>query len=120
MQIDQVLSHLKKHGQLLDLEIASATGIALAEVRKSLADLTTRGEISQCSVTHFNGDKLSRGSSAGFRVMCRPSRLVARPGPPKASRRTRNRARFAFIGQAKPCKRFSPTTHSTASRLNSC
>lgn len=57
MQADQVLSHLKKHGQLLDLEIASATGIALTQVRKSLADLTSRGEISQCSVTHFNGDK---------------------------------------------------------------
>jgi hypothetical protein len=57
MQTDQVLSHLKKHGQLLDVEIATATGITLAEVRKSLADLTTRGEISQCSVTHFNGNK---------------------------------------------------------------
>jgi hypothetical protein len=57
MQTDQVLSYLKKHGQLLDLEIASATGIALAQVRRSLADLTTRGEISQCSVTHFHGDK---------------------------------------------------------------
>jgi hypothetical protein len=57
MQTDQVLRHLKKHGQLLDLEIASATGIALLQVRKSLADLATRGEISQCSVTHFNGDK---------------------------------------------------------------
>ena len=56
MHADQVLSHLKKHGQLLDLEIASATGIELAQVRKSLADLTKRGEISQCSVTHFNGN----------------------------------------------------------------
>lgn len=61
MQTDQVLSHLKKHGQLLDLEIASATGIALAQVRRSLADLTTRGEISQCRVTHFNGDKRIEG-----------------------------------------------------------
>ena len=57
MQADQVLSHLKKHGQLLDLEIASATGLALTEVRTSLADLTSRGEISQCSVTLFNGNK---------------------------------------------------------------
>jgi FaeA-like protein len=57
MHTDQVLSHLKKHGQLLDLEIASATGIALDQVRESLADLTARGKISQCSVTHFHGDK---------------------------------------------------------------
>jgi hypothetical protein len=57
MQTSQVLSHMKKHGQLLDLEIASATGIALVQVRKSLAELTTRGEISQCSVSHFSGNK---------------------------------------------------------------
>jgi hypothetical protein len=57
MQTNLVLNHLKKHGQLLDLEIASATGIALVQVRKSLADLTSRGEISQCSVTHFHGNK---------------------------------------------------------------
>lgn len=56
MHTDQVLSHLKKHGQLLDLEIASATGIDLPQVRKSLADLSMRGEISQCSVTHYNGN----------------------------------------------------------------
>jgi len=57
MHTDKVLSHLKKHGQLLDFEIASATGIALPQVRKSLADLTARKEISQCSVTLFNGNK---------------------------------------------------------------
>lgn len=61
MQTDQVLNHLKKHGQLLDLEIASATGIALPQVRKALADLIARKEISQCSVTHFNGNKRVEG-----------------------------------------------------------
>ncbi|MDP3419628.1 MAG: ArsR family transcriptional regulator [Thiobacillus sp.] len=61
MQTDQVLNHLKKHGQLLDLEIASATGIALPQVRKVLADLMARKEISQCSVTHFNGNKRVEG-----------------------------------------------------------
>ncbi len=75
MHTDQVLSHLKKHGQLLDLEIASATGIALVQVRKSLADLTTRGEISQCSVTHFNGDKRVDG------IQCRISGYVPPAAP---------------------------------------
>jgi len=75
MQTDQVLSHLKKHGQLLDLEIASATGIALVQVRKSLADLTTRGEISQCSVTHFNGGKRVEG------IQCRISGYVPPAAP---------------------------------------
>lgn len=75
MQTDQVLNHLKKHGQLLDLEIASATGIALSEVRKSLADLTSRKEISQCSVTHFNGNKRIEG------IQCRISGYVPPVAP---------------------------------------
>ncbi len=75
MQTDQVLSHLKKHGQLLDLEIASATGIALVQVRKALADLTTRGEISQCSVTHFRGNKRIEG------IQCRISGYVPPVAP---------------------------------------
>ena len=75
MQTDQVLNHLKKHGQLLDLEIASATGIARSEVRKSLADLTSRKEISQCSVTHFNGNKRIEG------IQCRISGYVPPVAP---------------------------------------
>jgi hypothetical protein len=77
MQTDQVLSHLKKHGQLLDLEIASSMGISLDQVRKSLAELTTRGEISQCSVTHFNDNKRVDG------FQCRISGYV----PPVAAGR---------------------------------
>ena len=75
MQTDEVLSYLKKHGQLLDLEIASATGIALAQVRKALADLTARGEISQCSVTHFKGNKRIDG------IQCRISGYVPPVAP---------------------------------------
>jgi hypothetical protein len=75
MHTDKVLSHLKKHGQLLDLEIASATGIALPQVRKSLADLATRKEISQCSVTHFNGGKRIDG------IQCRISGYVPPVAP---------------------------------------
>lgn len=55
MHTTEVLLHLKKHGQLLDSEIAEALGLPLAEVRISLSDLSTRGEISKCSVTKYNG-----------------------------------------------------------------
>lgn len=54
---DPILLHLKKHGQLLDSEIAAATGIPLSRVRASLFDLSARGEISKCSVTRFNKGK---------------------------------------------------------------
>lgn len=79
---DKVLSHLKKHGQLLDLEIASATGIALPLVRKSLADLTSRKEISQCSVTHFNGGKRIDG------FQCRISGYVPPVAPGRKAGKT--------------------------------
>jgi predicted ArsR family transcriptional regulator len=52
-----ILQYLKKHGQLLDSEIAAATGIPLAQVRISLTDLLEQGEISICSVTRFNNGK---------------------------------------------------------------
>lgn len=82
MQTDQVLNHLKKHGQLLDLEIASATGIALPQVRKALADLIARKEISQCSVTHFNGNKRVEG------FQCRISGYVPPVAPGRKAGKT--------------------------------
>ncbi|MFP5408872.1 MAG: transcriptional regulator [Gammaproteobacteria bacterium] len=82
MQTDQVLNHLKKHGQLLDLEIASATGIALPQVRKVLADLMARKEISQCSVTHFNGNKRVEG------FQCRISGYVPPVAPGRKAGKT--------------------------------
>jgi hypothetical protein len=84
MQTDQVLSHLKKHGQLLDLDIASATGIPLAQVRKSLADLATRGEISQCSVTHFNGNKRIEGIQCRISGYVPPAAPGRKAGPTKS------------------------------------
>lgn len=85
MHTDQVLSHLKKHGQLLDFEIASATGIALVQVRKSLADLTTRGEISQCNVTHFNGNKRIEGIQCRISGYVPPVAPGRKAGPSKSS-----------------------------------
>lgn len=50
----QILAYLKRHGQLLDSEIASATGISLKNVRAFLTDLSVRGEISRCNVIRYN------------------------------------------------------------------
>lgn len=84
MHTDQVLSHLKKHGQLLDLEIASATRIELAEVRKSLTDLAARGKISQCSVTRFKGGKRIHG------IQCRISGYVPPVTPGRRAKPTKS------------------------------
>jgi len=70
-----VFEHLKKHGQLLDLEIAAATGIALDDVRASLAVLSAQGDISRCSVTSYvNGEAIE-----GFQ--CRLAGYFPRPAP---------------------------------------
>ena len=61
MHTNPVLEYLKKHGQLLDSEIATATGISLKQVRLSLSDLSARGEISRCTVTTFKDGKPIEG-----------------------------------------------------------
>jgi len=43
--MDEILQHLKKNGEQLDTEIAVATGISLATVRRHLADLTAKYEV---------------------------------------------------------------------------
>jgi predicted ArsR family transcriptional regulator len=65
MNTAPILQYLKKHGQHLDSEIASATGIPLQKVRASISALTSSGEISQCSVTRFNDGKPVQG------ILCR-------------------------------------------------
>lgn len=52
-----IIKCLKKHGQLLDREIAKETGIPLSTVRDSLSSLSERGEISHCSVTRYDNGK---------------------------------------------------------------
>lgn len=62
MHTTTIINCLKKHGQLLDLEIAKETGIPLSAVRHSLSDLSEQGEISRCSVTRYDSGKPVKGS----------------------------------------------------------
>jgi hypothetical protein len=69
-----ILEYLKKHGQKVDYEIAAAMDIPLPEIRSSLSDLSSRGEISRCSVTRFANGEPVEG------MLCR----IAGTIPPKA------------------------------------
>ncbi len=80
MHATLILQHLKKHGQLVDWEIASAMDITLANVRDSLIQLSARGDISQCTVIRFLDGKPIEG------ILCR----VAGTIPPKAPGRKPN------------------------------
>lgn len=54
-----VFEHLKEHGQLLDPEIAAATGGVLDDVRVSRTVLSAQGDIFRCSVTSdVNGESI--------------------------------------------------------------
>lgn len=75
MSTAPILLQLKKHGQLLDSEIAAATGLSLQKVRHSLSDLSSRGEISQCNVTRFSSGKPVEG------ILCRISGYVPPAAP---------------------------------------
>lgn len=75
MHTTTIIKCLKKHGQLLDSEIAAETGIPLATVRFSLTDLSERGEISRCSVTRFNNGKAIEG------FLCRIAGYIPKPAP---------------------------------------
>lgn len=75
MQTTTILQCLKKHGQLLDSEIATATGIPLAKVRGELSGLSERGEISRCSITRYNKGKAIEG------FLCRIAGYVPPPAP---------------------------------------
>jgi hypothetical protein len=75
MHATKVLEHLKKHGQLLDFDIAAAINMPLDQVRASLAELSARGDISRCSVTSYVKGKVIEG------FQCRVSGYIPRPAP---------------------------------------
>jgi predicted ArsR family transcriptional regulator len=75
MHATKVLEHLKKHGQLLDFDIATAINMSLADVRASLTELSARGDISRCSVTSYVKGKAIEG------FQCRVSGYIPRPAP---------------------------------------
>ena len=75
MHSSPVLQYLKKHGQRLDSEIATDTGISLRQVRISLTDLSARGEISKCSVTRFHDGNPVKG------ILCRVSGYIPPAAP---------------------------------------
>ena len=53
----EILQCLKKHGQLLDLEIATETGFPLATVRHQLAGLAATGAVITCNLTRYEKGK---------------------------------------------------------------
>ena len=74
--MNEILQHLKKHGERSDKEIAEATGIPLAEVHLHLAELKDKGQIMVCHLTRF-----VKGKGVDS-IICRISGFIppAKPG----------------------------------------
>ncbi len=73
----EILQYLKKNGEKLDIDIAAATGISLADVLIHLESLTAKGEIIACHLTKFEKGKKIEGIScrlAGYIPPAAPGR----------------------------------------------
>lgn len=75
--MDEILQYLKKNGEKLDMEIATATGISLVNVRLYLEELATKGEIMTCHLIRHEKGKTIEGTScriAGYIPPAAPGR----------------------------------------------
>ena len=75
--MNEILQHLKKHGEQLDTEITVATGISLANVRLHLSELAATGEVMTCHSIRFEKGKKIEGVScrlAGYIPPASPGR----------------------------------------------
>jgi len=78
--MQEIMNYLKAHGERLDSEIASATGISLANVSRTVSDLSAKGEVIVCHLTRFTDGKKIEG------MLCRVSGYVPPAAPGRKSK----------------------------------
>ena len=77
--MQEIMQYLKAHGELLDSEIASGTGISLANVSRCVSALSAKGEVIMCRLTRFTDGKKIEG------MLCRVSGYVPPAAPGRKS-----------------------------------
>lgn len=78
--MNEILQYLKANGERLDVEVAQALGISLANVRKQLIELADKGAIMSYQSTRFGKGKKIEG------IGCRLSGIVPKPAPGRKSK----------------------------------
>ena len=73
--MQEILQYLKNHGERLDSEIAAATGLSLANVRRGMSDLSAKGDVMMCRSIRFKDGKRIEGMS------CRVSGYIPPAAP---------------------------------------
>ena len=70
-----ILQYLQLHGEQLDSQIASATGISLANVRSCVSELSARGDVVVCRSIRFKDGKQIEA------ILCRMSGYIPPAAP---------------------------------------
>jgi DeoR/GlpR family transcriptional regulator of sugar metabolism len=78
--MQEILQYLKQHGERLDSDIATATGISLAQVRQSVSELSARGAVMVCRSIRFENGKEIDG------MLCRMSGYIPPAAPGRKSK----------------------------------
>jgi len=80
MHTKPILEQLRRNGQMLDSDIASATGISMKQIKSTLAAMSARGVIMGCSVTRYEDGKSVQA------MQCRISGYVPPASPGRKPR----------------------------------
>jgi hypothetical protein len=78
--MQEILQYLKNNGERLDSEIAAATGLSLAIVRRGMSDLSARGDVMMCRSIRFKDGKQIDG------MLCRVSGYIPPAAPGRKSK----------------------------------
>ncbi len=79
--MEGILKYLKQNGERLDSEIAAATGMPIASVRRAVSTLSAKGDVIVCRSIRYKNGKEVEG------ILCRVSGYTPPPAPgrkPKA------------------------------------
>ena len=76
--MNKILQYLKTNGEMLDKDIAAATGTTLASARLQLSELSSLGEVMSCySIKFIDGKKIEGIELQTVRSNSRRLRQVA-------------------------------------------
>ena len=78
--MNEILEYLKDHGEQLETEIATGTGMSLAQVRLDVSKLSANGDLVMCHVIKFKDGQQVEGTlyrAAGYVPRPKPGRKPA-------------------------------------------
>ena len=78
--MQEILQYLKHSGERLDSEIATATGISIANVRLHVSELSARGDVMVCRSIRFKDGKEIDA------MLCRVSGYIPPAAPGRKSK----------------------------------